>query len=182
LPWGALRGVAVDADPRVVELLRASAVLNGLAPAQHGANTSSLDVRLLLLSDSDGEEEVGLDEHIGVVTGRGRSLRVRKRTLDNEFADLDGDIGILSIHGNGFFEEQILRGAAGFLSAGRIRCILVTCPAEGCADVENLLKSFHYETDDLGDWVRAAPLSQLADDQASICAPHAHSGVQRMDL
>jgi len=163
LPWGTLRGVALDADPRIIPLLRESAALNGLMSNE--ANASSLEARLMLVSDGSGEKQatVSLDEHIGVVAdGHERErpvsiVKVRRGSLDDELSSLPGDVHFLSIHGNGFFELSVLRGARALLAAGRIRCLLVTCPVEDCAPLRELLSGFGYVAEERLDWLAASP-------------------------
>jgi len=147
-------------------------------------NTSKLIVRPALLGrcpegNIEKEVVVSLDAHIGVVgedhepadfsrdkdrPGRVSEIaRVQRACLDHEVLrafPASSRVDILAIHGNGYFEVDILAGAEALLAERLVKCVLVTCVAheeDGCEQLEQLLRQFQYRTERRQDWLAASP-------------------------
>jgi len=204
VPEGHLQGLALEADPEAVALLRESLLLNGLGSSR--VNASTFAVRHAVVGGpSDAPRPrfsrlgVWLDERdarAAAACGSGTPppqeagrpsprLQLPFTTLDRELRGW-GHVDLLHVQVYGK-ELAVLRGAAQLLRGGRVRCAHVVanealCPGNTDA-IKAFFRTFDYVAVNLprgvlpGAWVLAWP-SGAEEGMAECAGPNAASIVE----
>ncbi|CAK0868331.1 unnamed protein product, partial [Prorocentrum cordatum] len=178
VPEGHMRALALEADPRLIALLRESVLLNHLQPDETRPNRSWVKVRRAMLWDSREIQDLGdkaLDDEWGVDNngvfregaGPREIFRGRVSTLDREVRSFADTVDVMSVFGFPGGWLPMLRGARGLLERDRVRCLLAKCVDyhldEPCRGIQDFLSQFSYVTEVRpGRWVAASPSALVA--------------------